>query len=255
VPPKVKIEGQPTLLGRFLVILGLIIGLVLVADIIWLSASPKVIVEGSGASNTANLNSYEQGTKKILSNSLTSRTKVSIDLNKIEKSILNEFPELSDATIVLPVFGHTPTIYLQIAQPILVLRSHYLDYLLDSSGKIVEITPASQPSSLPLVINQANLTYQDNQQALSNSDTYFIQYVNQQLNLENIHVLSYVLVVNTREVDANIQGTHYYVKFNLENAPQQQVGTYLATRQYLIKSNITPAQYIDARVPGRSYFK
>jgi hypothetical protein len=66
-----------------------------------------------------------------------------------------------------------------------------------------------------------------------------------------------ILPAASRELDIHLTGLPYFVKFNLnDNADaKQQVGTFLATRKYLTTHNITPTQYVDARVLGRVYYK
>ena len=65
------------------------------------------------------------------------------------------------------------------------------------------------------------------------------------------------LPAQSRELDVYISGDPYYIKFNLEDNTDadQQIGTYFATRQYLINNKITPSQYIDAMVVGRVYYQ
>jgi hypothetical protein len=64
-----------------------------------------------------------------------------------------------------------------------------------------------------------------------------------------------VLPVQTNELDVNLAGQSYFVKFDLqENDPRQQAGTFLATIASLKSQNITPTKYVDVRVDGRAYY-
>jgi hypothetical protein len=61
---------------------------------------------------------------------------------------------------------------------------------------------------------------------------------------------------NANELDIQIAGQPYEVKFNLHSdKAREQAGTYLATIASLQKQGITPSKYIDVRVDGRAYYQ
>ena len=91
---------------------------------------------------------------------------------------------------------------------------------------------------------------------MSSTDISFIKTVIAQLAAKQVIVSGLTLPVASREIDANIAGVGYIVKFNLQDGKAlQQAGTFLATKGRLDSQSITPSQYIDVRVPGRAYYK
>jgi hypothetical protein len=108
--------------------------------------------------------------------------------------------------------------------------------------------------SMPYVINSFS-KININKQALSNSDLAFILYVYDELEAQSIKTSYYTLVPNSRELDVKPAAQPYTIKFNLEEDPKVQTGSYLALRGYLQTNKITASQYIDVRVLGRAYYK
>jgi hypothetical protein len=250
----------PKALGRVTVLLITIFGILIVADLIWLSNKPKVVIV-SDTSNSVLLSGskvYSEKIQEIFSSSPTSRTKISINTNSIENAVQKDFPELSSVSVVLPVIGHTPEVVIQIAKPAVLLKNSNSNFLLDNQGRVIyKITDLSKYNSLslPVVNTSVNSGITTNQQALSSGDVQFIEFANSQLRAQKISISSMNLPVNTRELDVNVSNPNYMIKFNLEEDPRVQVGTYLAVRQKLASSNTTGYSYIDVRVLGRAYYK
>jgi len=85
----------------------------------------------------------------------------------------------------------------------------------------------------------------------------FITTVLYQLHAAGVQYSRLVLPPSSQELDIYTAGPAYYAKFNMheEDTARQQAGEYLATAHYLAEKGITPAAYIDARLPGRVYYK
>ena len=252
------------ILGRLLLILFILLLIIAALDLTWLNSQPKIFFLYSPNSNNKTLlqsmSVYQKYAAKTLSESFSSNNKITINTGALTNKMMDQFPELGSVSIVLPVIGHQPSFYLQPAQPGLILQVSNFNYLLNNQGRVLSRKSVTDNSllkfALPIVSNQAALTYKTGQQAMSREDIAFIEYVYEQLSLHNIAVSSSGLIANSRELDVRINSPQpYYVKFNLENTQQEQVGTYLAVYDQLQKQSVNPAQYIDVRVPGRAYFK
>jgi cell division septal protein FtsQ len=204
---------------------------------------------------------YQAATSKLVASSLWNRNKITINTAHIDQQLLQQFPELSSATITLPLLGKRPIVYLQTSQPALILVASDGSFVLDDSGKALLMAsklPSNSSSSLPLITDQSGLHAELNKQVLPTGDISFIQTVVAQLSASSQHfmVTSLVLPPAASELDVRLSGQPYTVKFNLEiTDARQQVGTFLATQAQLQNQHITPASYIDVRVDGRAYYK
>jgi hypothetical protein len=202
---------------------------------------------------------YETAASRQLSSSIWNRNKITVDTSNLSRQLLNQFPELSSVSVTIPLLAHRPLVYVEAAQPALILKTDNSSFIISNSGKalISAINPASlnQPR-LPLLTDQSGLSIQTNHQALPATDISFIQTVIAQLAAKQFTVSDMTLPPAASELDVRLVGQPYLVKFSLESSdPREQAGTFLATITQLHHQNITPGQYIDVRVSGRAYYK
>ncbi len=229
-------------------------------NILSVSGSAKIMpLSGSSDAFLHDKAVYEAAADKLLAESVWNRNKITINTADISQGMLKQFPELSSASVTLPLFNKRPIVYVQTAQPALMLAAQNGSYVIGTNGKALlpaDQLPSNNKLSLPLVTDQSGLRVQVNRQALSSTDVAFIQTVAGQLSAKHQNIASMVLPVGTSELDVKLNGQPYTVKFNLESGDgRQQAGTFLATQAKLQSQGITPAQYIDVRLDGRAYYK
>lgn len=244
-------------LHRFGLATLLVTALICLIDILSLSTSPRIVLEG-GNSFIRGQAAYQAAASKLFTRSIWNRNKLTIDPNHLSAQLRSEFPELTSATVTLPVLAHRPIIYLQISPPALILDGTSGSYVLDTDGKALAIANSTTAArlGLPVVTDQSGLPVALNRQALTSSDVSFIQVVVAQLAARHFTVTTMTLPAGTSELDADIAGQPYFVKFNLESGDaRQQAGTFLALQAYLQSQHITPTQYVDVRVDGRAYYQ
>jgi hypothetical protein len=160
----------------------------------------------------------------------------------------------------LPVLGQKPVIYLQLTRPALVLVSaNGGAYVLDETGRV--LAPASQVDNLdalklPTVSDDSGLKVSVGRLALPNTTVSFITDVIYQLQRAGVPFSKLTLPQAIQELDVSLTGKNYIVKFNTHtNTVRGQAGSYLAVQASLDKQGKTPTEYIDARLPGRVYYK
>ena len=229
-----------------------------------LTTNPKIVILKDDSANFLLKPPvvYINAASKLFKQSLSDQNKLTINTGYISERLQKMFPELNSVSVTLPVLGHRPIIYLDPATPSLILDTQSSgDYLIDSYGKaLVNLENVKVPQSVSFytVKDQTGLKVNVGQDVLSTSDINFIQYVAAETKANSLNIKYMILPPQSRELDIYFNNEPYYVKFNLDtsSAMKQQVGTFLATREYLIKSNSpTPSQYIDVRVTGRAYYK
>ena len=248
-------------LQRFGLIILCTVILVSVISVLSLSSNAKVLPlkQEVGSINTLPRDPavYQAAANKLLSESIWNHNKITIDTSKFNSQMMKQFPELASVSVTLPLLAHRPVVYLQPAQPALVLTTNGGSFVIDTRGKALLAADNSSPESkLPQVVDQSGLQAQLNHQVLSSDSVSFIQTVVAQLAAKHMTVSSMVLPSGTSELDVHLAGQSYFIKFNLHNNdPRQQVGTFLATIANLQKKNTPPSQYVDVRVDGRAYYK
>jgi len=213
----------------------------------------------NGTAYVHNLSTYQIAASQLLAGSIWNRNKITIDTSQLSQKLAAKFPELTNVSVTLPLLSHRPIIYIQSAQPALILSGVSGSFVIGTNGNVLYASNGDeslQQLHLIQVADQSGLKLSLGRQALTASDISFIQIVVAQLAARHFTVSTMTLPAATRELDVHIIGQPYFIKFNLETADaRQQAGTFLATQARLRSQNITPAQYIDVRVDGRAYYQ
>lgn len=248
-------------LQRFGLVILLAAALASAVNVLTVSTTAKVlpITTSGGHAFLRPTKVYEAAASQQLRSSIWSRNKITFDTARLSRQLMAEFPELDSVTITVPLLAHRPLIYIQPAQPALIIDSDNGAFVIDTTGKaLISGTSPADPRQpqLPLVKDQSGLPVRLNRQALPSASVSFIQMVIAQLAAKQLTVSSMTLPAATSELDVQLAGQSYYVKFNLQSDnPRGQAGTLLATIAQLHRQNIIPAKYIDVRVDGRAYYQ
>lgn len=232
-----------------------------VVNILSLSSEAK-IVPLSTINSQAVLQSkatYAQAANSVLASSVWNRNKITVNTGQISRQLLKRFPELNSASVTIPLLAHQPVVYIEPVQPGIILVASNGAFVIGNTGKAIlsAAAPAdfNQPK-LPVVTDQSSFQAKLNQQALAGTSVRFVQTVVAQLAAKQYTVSGLVLPASTSELDVQLAGQPYMVKFNLQsNDPRGEAGTFLATMAQLHRQNVTPTSYVDVRVDGRAYYK
>jgi len=203
---------------------------------------------------------YQKEAEKLLKTSLANRTKATVNTTKIEENMLQQFPELANVSIRVPLVGSRLTIVISPVSPAIILSDQSgLHFLVGQTGKTLRpiASDFTKYFSIPSVNDQTALHAQIGKQVVAQSDIGFIELVAAQFRAHKVNIQYMSLPSTTRELDVYLSGAPYFVKFNLADYADAdiQIGTYLVTRNYLISNHIMPSQYVDARIPGRVFYK
>ena len=242
-----------------LIILAIVIFISLISTL-YLSNNSLVILEKS-SSNQQLYQSYKPYVKieadKLLASSFFNSSKLTIDTAKITSILETDFPMYSSISVNLPFISHRPTIYLIPAEVSVEVNSPSGQYLVSNEGRVMlRGSSLASFSSLNLPpLNYQGVIPKIGQPILTTDEVNFIQTVVYELSTGGDRVTSMSMPQGTSELDVQISGASYYIKFNLEsNDARRQAGSFLATQRYLKSQNIIPGKYIDVRSDGRVYY-
>jgi hypothetical protein len=254
-PEKVSKQRTRSLLSGLPFWILILVAIVCAVKMLTLSTTPKIIVVG-GANNASYVQPdsvYAAAAEKLLASSITNRSKLTVNTNGITESLKREFPELVDVSISIPLVSNRPVVYVQPAQPSLVLQSTSGNFAVNDTGFVLASLSAI-PSNVPTVVDQSGIAPQPGKQLLSGDTVSFISTVLYQFTAAHLTISTFVLPVgNPYELDVHLAGKPYTIRFNLEQDTLTQSGTAIATIQQL--GTTIPKDYIDVRVPGRVYYK
>ena len=103
---------------------------------------------------------YQAAANKLLASSIWNRNKITVNTGSVSESMLEQFPELSSVSVTLPLVSKRPVVYVQTAQPALVLAAQNGSFVIDTTGKALlpaDKLPSGSQLSLPLVTDQSGL--------------------------------------------------------------------------------------------------
>lgn len=244
-------------LTRLPYIVGAIIGLIIIVYLSSLSGKPHVVVR-NGQTPVRDTGMYTK-TAADLTNNIASRSKFTINREKIGDELQKSYPEILAAKVTTPLFGRSANIELQIAKPVLLLNSGADTYVLDSRGiAVLDITkerPAFKAADLPLITDQSSTQIQIGKPALTSEQVSFASEIRHQSTAKQLTVESMQLTTGGGELNVRYSNIPYFVKYNLNEDPRKSFGTFFSTKEYLDQKKTPIAEYIDVRIPERAYVK
>lgn len=203
---------------------------------------------------------YKQGIADIFARSFLNRFKLTLNSSRFENEVKLKFPEVSDASVVIPLAGRQLQVSMVFSQPMMRVQAGNTNQaVLGINGTILMVSDSqnvnSRFSSLPLLqlpgveIKQgANVLTTDESELLSLLSTEFDGSDVMRPRLKTV-----LYDIRTREIRASFDDTTYFAKLTPERSTREQVGSLLSTIKYLSNNSIVPASYVDVRVDDRVF--
>lgn len=201
---------------------------------------------------------YANAAEALLGENIRNRTKFTVETYEVEQALLDAFPELQDAVLRLPVLGRTPTLVVEIRQPVLLLATAAKTYTLDANGIAVseaKSISAEAKTGLPTIQDQSGVDVELGQQVLTQETVQFVLDALFLLKADSLAASGLTLPVSINELDIRVEGLPFYVKTDTSGDVREQIGSFLAVYEYLGEQGITPAEYIDVRVEEKVFYK
>lgn len=199
---------------------------------------------------------YSGAVAEAINDSTWNKFKITFDKKKFNSYMVKQFPELSQAQVSLSMFGGGYKVYLHPSSAVLLFTANdSKTFVVDDNGKIVSTDAVNAPDELIPVRDQSGIQPKIGSQILPHADVVAIQTVIYQLQQHGMEVESLTLPRAPRRLEVKVQGSPYYIKFSLHSPIEQQVGAYIAVAKRLQKEGKVPAEYVDARIADRVYYK
>lgn len=223
-----------------------------------LGTDARVSVVQPGSSLTREPQVYQKAANALLADSIWNYTKLTVNTETVANKLQQQFPEIQNIAVTVPLLGRRPVIDIQTAEPAFLLASSTGGaYYVDNDGRVM-VKAGDIKKTLPNIIivrDQSGIELGPNKQVLPKQYVVYITTIINQLRAQNIPIDSFELPKVPYEVRLKVSGQPYYVRFNTELDGREQVGTYIAAKQKLEGDGKIPAEYIDVRVPERAYYK
>lgn len=225
---------------------------------ITLSTTPRItIVDQSNQSIMQPTSIYKTAAEKLLKGSLLNHSKLTINTDSIATKYEQQFPELNAVSIVIPLLGHTPVLEIRPSQSIIILSNPQGKFVINQQGNAVLQLDNTliNKYQLPVATDNSGFKVSLGHQVLPSASIAFIKTVEDQFTAKSQTIQSMTLSTTPYELDVQVRGLPYFIKFNLLSNPLYSTGTYFSAIKLFNASNPAPSQYIDIRIPGRAYYK
>lgn len=235
-----------------------IIGSLAYASLLGTTPRMKILASSSGHSFQRPDGVYESYIEKQLGRSFFNKSKFTINTEAVADSLRNEFPEIDSVSVAVPLLGHKPVVTFAISSPAFILASsdNGAYYVSDKGVPLVKVSDvADQPENMTTITDESGVTLEVGKPALPVDTVLFIRNVLLQLDATDNKIESVILPARANELEVQLQGREYRVRFNTVEDARQQVGTLLAVENRLRNTGEKPKEYIDVRVSERAYYK
>lgn len=234
----------------------LIVGLVCAGKVLYVSSTPKLVLVDRTSASVAYerpLSVYTAAAAAALKSSPANHFKLTVDTSGIAAQLLQQFPELQHVSVALPLIGNRPIVYVSPTEPSLVLQTVKGNFAISQGGTVLAQLPSLPAGSL-VVQDQSGVQVQPSRRVLPAATVTFVQTVAHQLRAAKLSPTTFILPpTSTYELDVRLAAKPYIVRLNLQADALEQSGAVVAVIDQL--GGTVPSQYIDARVPGRIYYK
>jgi len=202
---------------------------------------------------------YQVAAQKTLKKSIFNRSKLTINTTKIADDLEQQFPELSEVVVNIPIAGHRLVFEIEPAKPSLILESKTSNtFIIDEKGRaVVKATDVVDLKRLdiPLVIDESSITIEKGRPVLTKDEVGFISDLYKQMKIAKKSIKTIKLPQIANEVHVSFTDKSYHVKFNIYSNLRVQVGAMLASEGKFSKDGQIPKSYIDVRVSGKVFYK
>lgn len=235
----------------------LILGFAMIALFIFsgfLNGEVKVVFSKSSNSVLLHENAYYDNLATELNGgSVTSKHKFTIDRADLEKRFKESLPEADQASVSIPLFGRSVTIFATVSNPKFYIQDKKgLLYLVSDKGMV--ISSVKNATVGKIVINdEIDQEIKPGMRILSKNNLSFID--------EIIHQLSISKQPGTLTLPSQLNELRLilpdktYVKFLMDSDARIQYGAFRATAEQLAREGAMPSEYIDVRVGDKTFVR
>lgn len=226
---------------------------------LWLQPMPKVVLINKDGTVYHSVQDYQIGISSIWHRSILNQTKLTIHGAAIKSDILNQYGELSDVRIEMPLLGRRATVFLTPDYPALqfvnINGAFYVNVNGKVMSKIAEVTQ-NHLQNVPVIHDETGIKAEVGKNIIAQTQAEFLHKLSSQLTVEGIITESITLPATAaNEADVRIKGQSYYIKFSMLNDPRQAVGAYQTVKAKLGQDHAQPKEYIDVRVDEKVFYK
>ncbi len=198
---------------------------------------------------------YQSAIKAIFKKNISAHFKLTLQSRELESQIKKQFPEVSLASVSLPLMGNQPVVGLSFNSPALIVKNTTGKYLVGNDGRVLRMVGTTE-ANLPIVEDRSGVELKSGERVLNSDDTSFLVFVNQEVIANNLTVENIIIGDSPRDIRLQITGDDYFIKLNFTYDERQQLGALWSYRDKVGQdASYTPSEYLDVRIAERVFVK
>lgn len=235
------------LLGGYVVV-----ALVCAGKILLLTPNSKIVVSDAKQDLQLPVAVYAGRADTLLKSSVLNTNKITLNANGIARDMKQSYPELSSVVVAVPMIGNRPIVYVTPSRAAFMLEAPRGMYTIADNGYVLARLAAPEKGLVVLAETSARQP-EPGKQFLPASTVTFASVVAYQLEKAGYSISRMELPGNAPyELQMQLTGKSYKLRFNVQADALLQSGAAVATLQ---QKTVQPSEYLDARVPGKVYYK
>lgn len=185
-----------------------------------------------------------------------------LDSQKLSKNVIAEHPEIQSIDFVSHApFGSTLEAHITFRKAVFVwVDGANVTQFVDKDGVLFtsNLDGSLSVAKLVHIEDQSGVVLRPGASVLTGNLVQFVGKIHTQILAAygaGSQIQRIIIPRSTREVDVQVAGAPYLVRFSSQRSIEEQVGDLKILLTFLQQQNITPASYIDLRLPHKAFYK
>jgi|GEM_PF-2691871 len=222
----------------------------------------SVTSNASSHLSTAQLQQYESSILDAYQKHTVAHQSWLLDDQGLSDAVAGQFPEIEQITVSTTApFSKTLHADIRFRKAVFTWRdASNTDQFVDKNGVLFvkNLDPSVDTGKLIRIEDQSGVVLQAGTSVLTTSLVQFVGQLHSKLPplYDPSSTIARVIVPkSTREVQVQVSGVPYLIKFSSTRSLDEQVGELQSLVQFLKNTKATPSAYIDLRVPHKAFYK
>lgn len=204
---------------------------------------------------------YITSAKEFAASSFGNQFIPTMNTQKLAAYLMARHKEIASVRVQRRPFSTTPTLALTLRKPVLMwqTKNDAAAFYVDASGTTFSFNAYGNDAELVRINDESGVPAELGVPVASSRQISFLGQLVGQIATSSKGNIKLDKIVfpssSTKEIDVHLKDRKYFVKVYLERSARAQGEEIVKSIAYLEGKHITPAQYMDVRIPERVYYK
>jgi hypothetical protein len=224
-------------------------------------SSVSVSTNASSRLTSDQKESYQSGVLKLARASTVAGQSWLLDEASLDKALVAKYPEVQRITVSTSLFSSTVKADIRFRKAVFIWRdASGQDQFVDENGVLFKenLDPTVDLKKLIRIEDQSGVVLKAGTSVLTGQLVQFVGQLHTKIPSvygANATIARIIIPKSTREVQVQVSGQSYLIKFSSVRSLDEQVNDLRSLLTLFKSSNAAPSQYIDLRVSRKAFYK